>query len=188
MALDADGVFQVGVHLGVDLFDGKCSCPESTLMRFRRLEASHLVVPGFAAALSNLENVWGCPGSVLLQRHCELDIDFEVLRVVHAARGRFAGVVLATNQTRERLDAMLSFVGKGWFDACVASCEVGAAKPSSRYFEELLTRVRVLPDEVVFIDDRIENVEAARTMGMRGIRFPRLAGAPAMARLLDELA
>ncbi len=52
------------------------------------------------------------------------------------------------------------------FEHIVYSHEVGLAKPDRRIYALACERVRVAPDEAVFIDDRPENVEAARAFGM----------------------
>jgi putative hydrolase of the HAD superfamily len=44
-------------------------------------------------------------------------------------------------------------------------------KPDPRIYATVLTSLDVDPREVVFVDDRIENVRAAEAAGMRGIHF-----------------
>lgn len=57
------------------------------------------------------------------------------------------------------------------FDIVVVSAEVGLAKPDPRIYRLALERLAVMPEEVVFIDDFKENVEAAIVLGLRGIHF-----------------
>jgi epoxide hydrolase-like predicted phosphatase len=57
------------------------------------------------------------------------------------------------------------------FDAMVISAEVGIMKPDPRIYHLALEELRARPDESVFIDDMLVNVEAARTVGMAGIHF-----------------
>jgi 2-haloacid dehalogenase len=58
-----------------------------------------------------------------------------------------------------------------WFDGIVISGEVRAAKPDRRIFQALLERYDLEPGSIVFIDDVAENVDAARALGIRSIRF-----------------
>ena len=44
-------------------------------------------------------------------------------------------------------------------------------KPNADIYEHLLREYGLEPEECVFIDDRAENVEAARALGMKGIVF-----------------
>jgi putative hydrolase of the HAD superfamily len=52
------------------------------------------------------------------------------------------------------------------FEHIVYSHEVGLAKPDHRIYALACDRVGVAPHEAVFIDDRRENVEAARAFGL----------------------
>jgi len=67
-----------------------------------------------------------------------------------------------------------------WFDVVVVSCEVGAAKPDPAIFQMCLSRLGVGPRHALFVDDRIENVEAAARLGIHTFHF---VGADAVSRL-----
>lgn len=57
------------------------------------------------------------------------------------------------------------------FSPCLLSCEIGLKKPDPKVFEILLTQLNLLAREVVFIDDHLENIEAARNLGIDAILF-----------------
>ena len=57
------------------------------------------------------------------------------------------------------------------FRAILVSGEERLIKPDPRFFELLFTRHGVAPARAIFIDDVERNVEAARRLGMTGIRF-----------------
>ena len=57
------------------------------------------------------------------------------------------------------------------FHDIVVSGEVKLAKPDPRIFELLFRRCGFKPEEAVYIDDLIENIEVARRLNMRGIHF-----------------
>ena len=57
------------------------------------------------------------------------------------------------------------------FDLVFCSGDEGMVKPDAKPFELTLERLGVQPGEAVFIDDTMENVEAARQMGLHGILF-----------------
>ena len=63
----------------------------------------------------------------------------------------------------------------GWdklFDGVLTSCELRSCKPSPTAFRRALERVGATPSEVVFIDDKEENVRGAKEFGMRAaLRF-----------------
>jgi 2-haloacid dehalogenase len=57
------------------------------------------------------------------------------------------------------------------FDGFVISGVEGVAKPDRRIFQILLRRYRLAPAATVFIDDSPANVEAARGLGIRALRY-----------------
>jgi putative hydrolase of the HAD superfamily len=57
------------------------------------------------------------------------------------------------------------------FDLIVSSAEEGVRKPNPRIYEILIGRLGVEPEEVVFVDDIEENIEAARMTGMHAVHF-----------------
>lgn len=99
---------------------------------------------------------------------------------------RQAGMVcgLATNQDTLRARYMHEDLGyRERFDLHFYSAMMGCAKPDPVFFDTVLAAVGVAPERVLFIDDREENVAAARGCGLRaealrpGSRLPHLLAA-----------
>jgi putative hydrolase of the HAD superfamily len=57
------------------------------------------------------------------------------------------------------------------FDVLVWSYQLGIAKPDPEIYRHTLARLGTAPDETLFIDDRQENVEAARALGIQSIEY-----------------
>ena len=57
------------------------------------------------------------------------------------------------------------------FDVYVNSAEVGLAKPDPAIYELTLARLGVSPDEAIFIDDGLVNVQAAARLGIQIIHM-----------------
>ncbi len=57
------------------------------------------------------------------------------------------------------------------FDGRIVSGEVKLAKPDQRIYQLLLDTYQLNPRESLFIDDRLENVEAARLLGIESVQF-----------------
>ena len=57
------------------------------------------------------------------------------------------------------------------FDYVCFSAEVHLAKPEAAIFHDCLKALRLRPEECLFIDDRAENVEAARALCMQALKF-----------------
>src|SRR5690606_29897252 len=86
-------------------------------------------------------------------------------------------VVRATASNYPRwIDDLADTLLVGRFDRIVASCHLGTRKPEPAFYERLLERLACGPDEMVFVDDREVNVEAARDVGIASHRFEDAAG------------
>lgn len=57
------------------------------------------------------------------------------------------------------------------FDQIIISAEVGMTKPDPRIYRLALERTGVEPQEAVFIDDTIRNIEGAKAVGLHAIHF-----------------
>jgi putative hydrolase of the HAD superfamily len=88
--------------------------------------------------------------------------------LVDALRAAGYGVHLGTNQDpcgaahmrgALRYDAL--------FDVSCHSCDLGVAKPGPAFFTEAARRIGARPGAVLFVDDRLGNIEAARLTGLR---------------------
>jgi putative hydrolase of the HAD superfamily len=75
---------------------------------------------------------------------------------------------LATNQAEHRGVHMRDVLGyAGMFDGAFYSYEMRVAKPDPAYFRFIVDALQVPPAELLFLDDRPDNVEAARSVGLR---------------------
>lgn len=58
-----------------------------------------------------------------------------------------------------------------WFSTWVISADVGARKPSPDIYEALIESLGVEPRQIVFVDDRTSNLNAAVAVGIRTVLF-----------------
>ena len=56
-------------------------------------------------------------------------------------------------------------------DGAIFSYTVKQIKPDLEIYETLLNQYKLKPEECVFIDDRMENIEGAEKAGIHGICF-----------------
>ncbi|VXC06662.1 HAD-IA family hydrolase [Nocardioides sp. AX2bis] len=97
-----------------------------------------------------------------------IEVDPTSMALVDELRATGVGVHLGTNQERHRAAHMRTVLGyDDLFDVSCYSCDLGAAKPEPAYFERAVERLRDEAAGVLFVDDRADNVEAARSVGLR---------------------
>ncbi|HTK83913.1 MAG TPA: HAD family hydrolase [Patescibacteria group bacterium] len=72
---------------------------------------------------------------------------------------------IATNQDALRATRLREWLAAEGLDRppVFASCDIGAAKPDHKFFETL--QARLVGKKITFLDDRIENIEAALRVG-----------------------
>ena len=80
-------------------------------------------------------------------------------------------VYYLSNIPEDVLDLLMNRDMKGLFDGGVASCEVHINKPDPKIYKALLDKYSLKAEECVFIDDRLENVQAAFALGFAGIQM-----------------
>ena len=93
-----------------------------------------------------------------------------VLDLIHELHGQYKLAILSNSPPR--LTKWLADWGiLDLFDVAVCSGDEGVAKPDRAIFELTLSRLGIVAEEAVFIDDSPGHVEAARALGLRAIHF-----------------
>jgi 2-haloacid dehalogenase len=83
-------------------------------------------------------------------------------------------VYALTNWSHETLPlarAMERFKFLDWFDGIVVSGEEKTRKPFLDFYEIILNRYKIIPENAVFIDDNFGNIIAAKSMNINVIHF-----------------
>ena len=99
-------------------------------------------------------------------------VHWMVVHKIRELKGRGLRLGLLTNNVKE--------FGEHWrtmfpldelFEEVVDSSHVGMRKPERAIYELTCIRMGIEPDEAVFVDDNLDNVEAARAYGMEAVHF-----------------
>ncbi|MFO7584387.1 MAG: HAD-IA family hydrolase [Anaerolineales bacterium] len=91
----------------------------------------------------------------------------KIILKIYKAHFPKAKVFLTTNATT-RLNQDLSSHGlDGLFDGIFNSSELGAAKPDKAYFKEVMKRLRLTSEYIIYVDDSAANVQAAQHLGIK---------------------
>ncbi|MCX5263309.1 HAD family phosphatase [Streptomyces sp. NBC_00199] len=109
-------------------------------------------------------------------------VDDRMVTYVRYLRDR-ARVALLSNIPADHADAFLA--AQAWLhdlDHVAFSGKIGAAKPDPAAFRHCVVSLQAAPADFLFVDDREENVRAARAAGMHGHVF---TGQDALAADLD---
>jgi len=104
-------------------------------------------------------------------------LDVELVDHIRSLRGRYKTGLLsnAFSDLRQVVTSLLNFSDA--FDDMVISAELHLVKPDARIYQVALRRLGAEPEEAIFIDDMLRNVEGARSQGMNAIHFRQRAQA-----------
>lgn len=110
-------------------------------------------------------------------------LDRQLLDDLAEFRARGVALHLATVQEHLRADHLWTQLGfHERFDAMHYAADLGCGKPDLAFFAKVGERTQLAPAEMLLIDDRQENVEAARAAGWRGLHW---TGEQRLADVLD---
>lgn len=94
-----------------------------------------------------------------------------IIELIQELKNRGFVVALLSNARKDQAAHIQKMGYYNFFQPALISCEIGYDKPDPRAFQILLKELQLSPEFCVFIDDKIENVEAAKKMGIDGIQF-----------------
>jgi putative hydrolase of the HAD superfamily len=90
------------------------------------------------------------------------------------------GNAIALKHWKEKFDFSI-------FDLCINSAVEGVKKPDPKIFLLACERLNVKPEECLFMDDSLENIESAKRLGMETIWWDRKNGKDIFSKALLRL-
>jgi len=97
-------------------------------------------------------------------------IDPDTVAIIKKLRSAKYVTALVSNTTTDEIGPILDeHELRPLFDAIIISSEVGIRKPNPAIFELILKELGVEANETLFVDDTLDNVEAAVALGIGGI-------------------
>ncbi|OQV04444.1 hypothetical protein CLAIMM_09327 [Cladophialophora immunda] len=110
-----------------------------------------------------------------------LSPDEEVFGMIRGLKETYRGslkVYLMSNIPLPEWKALEGDSRYDWtlFDGFFISAQVGMCKPELGFFRHVLNKINTKPKDVVFVDDNAENILAARSLGIRCLRYKDTGG------------
>jgi putative hydrolase of the HAD superfamily len=114
-------------------------------------------------------------------------LDLDVLTAVHSWRAAGGKAFLATVQEHHRARYVWEDLGLSQhFDGMQHSAALGAAKPDPEFYRRAHAKLPAAsPEEVLFLDDKLDNVEAAAAFGWRARHYRGIEDLRAALREVD---
>jgi putative hydrolase of the HAD superfamily len=99
-------------------------------------------------------------------------INDSMIQFIKENREKVHTLAIISNMTRDCLVYMKRhFQWLELFDELIFSCELGRNKPDSGIYVAFLNKIKIPPQECLFVDDLVENVDGAIKSGMNVIHF-----------------
>lgn len=98
-------------------------------------------------------------------------LDIGLIDYIRSVRTSGHTVGLLSNDSLELLDKLRALDIANLFDPLVISAVIRVMKPDPAAYHAVLDRLERPAHETIFVDDRLENVRAAQSLGMFGIHY-----------------
>lgn len=95
----------------------------------------------------------------------------ELADLLACLRGKYRTAILSNAGSDARRTFTDIFKLHQAAELMMISAEEGLVKPDRRIYERMVERLGIPPEECVFLDDFIENVEAASKFGMKAVHY-----------------
>jgi HAD superfamily hydrolase (TIGR01549 family) len=96
-------------------------------------------------------------------------MNVELVTFMASLRPRYKIATICNGGSREAMNRKFQFRER--VDLMVFDEEEGVSKPDARIYQLTLVRLHVQPEEAVFVDDKVQNVEAAQRLGLHTVLF-----------------
>jgi putative hydrolase of the HAD superfamily len=99
------------------------------------------------------------------------NMDWDLLKQIQSLRSQYKTGLLSNAWMDARQSLGTKYPGWDVFDFIFFSAEIHLKKPDPQIYQYVTRFMKVLPEETIFVDDQLDNVEAANQFGIHGIRF-----------------
>ena len=98
-------------------------------------------------------------------------LDLALIDTIRQLRDDGHAVALLSNEGADLATKLQKLGVADLFDPTVISANIGVMKPAPEAYQAVLDRLQCRADEVIFIDDRPENIAGARALGIHGVHY-----------------
>jgi putative hydrolase of the HAD superfamily len=101
----------------------------------------------------------------------KISIDDSIFAVIKQLKKKNIKMGILSNTALVMHSAVEKLIDMSYFDYLFLSYEVGMEKPGKAIFEHVTEKIPHPKEEILFIDDRLSNVNAAKNFGIKAIPF-----------------
>ncbi len=101
----------------------------------------------------------------------KIDINDSVFVVIKQLQKKNIKTGILSNTALPMHSAVEELIDMSYFDFLFLSYEIGMEKPDKGIFEHVTKKMPYSKEEILFVDDRLSNVNAAKNFGMKALHF-----------------
>ncbi len=95
----------------------------------------------------------------------------ELYKIAYKLKRKGYRIGILSDQWYLSKDALIKKKDTHRFNPVLISCDIGLRKPNPKLYSLLIKRLKLKPDEILFIDNREWNLKPARRLGIKTILF-----------------
>ena len=176
VVFDLGGVITHGGYLGfLKHYCAECFTPEGKkkiLWLERQVNLANISEKEFYEEIEKIFHVHMTPKQMHNQIVSHMKADAGLRKMIPKLKQ--AKIILFSNSLGTMAKEVLKkrhLSGKKFFDRIFVSNEMHMAKPDKQSYEYVLKKMKLKPVEALMVDDRPENIKAAKAVGMQGIVY-----------------
>jgi epoxide hydrolase-like predicted phosphatase len=192
IAFDLTGVITQSPLVMLDEYGDRLSLPPKTLSGFFRTDTFRDVLLGRIPMSSLVEHIEATVRDTF-DIVVDLETIYEAMRASRVIDPRIAALIrdlkphyrlaVLTNNANDMVDSPRDAEMAWWtddgehailprdFEFVMSSDELGVVKPDPRIYQQLVRRLAIAPEQVVYIDDTVTNLAPAQALGMATIEY-----------------
>jgi putative hydrolase of the HAD superfamily len=113
---------------------------------------------GWEKSVEELLDYWWAPSNI---------INPQVLTLVNNLRQKGIRCFIASDDNQYHADEVENNILGKYFDGGFYSCYLGYAKEDEEFYQAVIDKTGLKPQEILFVDDEEENVAAAKKYGLK---------------------
>ncbi|SRR5258708_2102252 len=169
IAFDYGGVLGTEANAWNTTFKNVLEAGNITIEEINQIWNDHW--PKLRVGKEEIDEFWSGNEKLRELYNNSITIDEEMLGFTKSLKQNYKLVILS-NDTKDWMDAKIKrFSLLKTFSKVYCSGNLGVAKPDKEIFEYVLNDLQIEPDELLFIDNQKNNIEAANLLGIKTILF-----------------
>ncbi len=132
-------------------------------------DLGQVTIEEFYALLSDITDI--PTGSIQKELYENSTYHIEVIDIVKRLKKNYKIILFSNNFAHNVYQLLDRHDIKGLFDEIIISSEHNMKKPDSRFYQMMLSIANAKKNEVIFIDDTQENVDAGTMLGIQSFLY-----------------